>query len=161
MQVDHCCDSRGRPRPSMGPWLHDSRTTAAQEVGGRPRDRTSVSGPTLLLVADAGFHEAARCRETRVMEPGEVAVDLKEMARLMSISASTLNRYAAQGLVPSFRVGRSYRFFPSEVVEHLRTPVLPKPANPWGLSERSHILRPNSDSWARSPRSRAARRRKD
>jgi len=77
------------------------------------------------------------------VEPGEQAVDIKEMARLLGVSASTIYVRARAGEVPPVRVGRLWRFFPSEVRSHLER------------AERE------ADPWARSARSRSARRRGD
>ena len=72
----------------------------------------------------------------------EAAVDAREMARLLGVSPDTVRRRAALGELPGVRIGRQWRFWPSEVKQHL---------------ERRSSAR---DPWARSAASRRALNRR-
>lgn len=62
----------------------------------------------------------------------EPAVNAVEMAVLLRVTTETVYRLARTGDIPGFRVGRSWRFYPSAVREHLT----PKPGS-WTQSRRS------------------------
>lgn len=49
----------------------------------------------------------------------EVAVSAGELSRLLAVSPATVHALASRGNIPAFRVGRVWRFFPSQVVAHL------------------------------------------
>jgi len=77
------------------------------------------------------------------MNPTEKAVDVAGLAQILEVSAGTIYRKAtdqapAADEIPGFRVGRTWRFYPSVVKEHQSKA---------------------RDPWAYSPASRAARRR--
>ena len=63
----------------------------------------------------------------------EVAVDAVEMARLLNVAPKTVVAMAKRGDIPGFKPARHWRFFPSEVVEHLKAPK----TDPWAQSARS------------------------
>jgi excisionase family DNA binding protein len=66
------------------------------------------------------------------MNPTENAVDVAGMAEILLCSEHTIYRLARGGAIPGVRVGRSWRFYPSEVKAKLSEPV-----DPWKLSTRS------------------------
>jgi excisionase family DNA binding protein len=68
----------------------------------------------------------------------EATVDATALASLLEVNRETIYRLARAGSIPSIRVGRVWRFYPSEVRERLSQP---------------------HDPWKQSPRSRSARRR--
>lgn len=71
----------------------------------------------------------------------EQALDVAGMAALLRVSPDTVRRYAKNGTIPSFRIGSKLRFYPSSVEQKFRETV------------------ETADPWARSPQSRARRRR--
>jgi excisionase family DNA binding protein len=73
------------------------------------------------------------------MEPGEVAVDVRELARLLGVSADTIRLRARRSEIPAFRIGRRYRFFPSEVREHYRRQQ--EQVDDWAMSSQSRHAR--------------------
>lgn len=71
------------------------------------------------------------------MNEPEEAVGVTEIARLLGVSTDTVYSKVRSGEIPGFKVGRVWRFWPSEV--------------------RAHLSRPR-DPWEQSPASRRARR---
>ena len=65
-------------------------------------------------------------------DPTEHAVDIRGIADILGISTDTAYRKANLGQIPGFRVGRSWRFFPSVVRAELS-----KPRDPWAYSARA------------------------
>ncbi len=61
------------------------------------------------------------------MSEHEEAVDVDEIARILHVSRDTIYARARAGEIPAFKVGRVWRFWPSEVREALR----PKPVDLW------------------------------
>lgn len=68
----------------------------------------------------------------------ELPVDADSLAQLLEVSRETIYRLARTGGIPSIRIGRVWRFYPSEVKAKLSEP---------------------HDPWKQTPRSRSARRR--
>lgn len=68
----------------------------------------------------------------------EEAVGIAGIAKVLNCSTATAYRMARSGQIPGIRTGRKWAFFPSEVKAALAAP---------------------RDPWARSPQSRAAKRR--
>ncbi|MGZ0068645.1 helix-turn-helix domain-containing protein [Microbacterium arborescens] len=64
-------------------------------------------------------------------------VDVREMARILSVSTDTVYRWARGGHIPAIRVGGRWRFLTAEVVESVRH----IPDDPWQQSERSRSAR--------------------
>ena len=62
----------------------------------------------------------------------EEAVTAAELAEVLRCSTEKVYRMARAGEIPAIRVGRSWRFYPTQVKEHLS---------------------PSTDTWARSSRS--------
>jgi excisionase family DNA binding protein len=67
----------------------------------------------------------------------EEAIDIAGLATLLHVSKDTAYALAQTKAVPAFKVGRVWRFFPSQVLAKLAEPV---------------------DAWARSSHSKARRR---
>lgn len=66
----------------------------------------------------------------------ELAVDADSLAHLLEVSRETVYRLARSGVIPSIRVGRVWRFYPSEVKAKLA-----EPHDPWKQSSRSRSAR--------------------
>jgi excisionase family DNA binding protein len=66
----------------------------------------------------------------------EIAVDADSLASLLEVSRETVYRLARTGGIPSIRVGRVWRFYPSEVRAKLSQPI-----DPWKQSARSRSAR--------------------
>lgn len=62
----------------------------------------------------------------------EQAVPTADIARLLTRSEKSVQQMARAGTIPGFKVGHSWRFFPSKVLAHLE-----KPAPMWYQSNRS------------------------
>lgn len=69
----------------------------------------------------------------------EVAADVTELARILRCSTDKVYRMARAKDIPSFRIGRALRFYPSEVKAALSAP---KPT--WTQSKRSTARRRRS-----------------
>lgn len=61
---------------------------------------------------------------------GEALVDAHEMARILGVSYETVIRYARAGDIPSLRVGKLWRFVPTQVLDTLATPSVDLWARP-------------------------------
>jgi excisionase family DNA binding protein len=66
----------------------------------------------------------------------EPMVDANALASLLEVNRETVYRLARSGAIPSIRVGRVWRFYPSEVKERLA-----QPHDPWKQSARSRTAR--------------------
>ncbi|MCJ1709290.1 helix-turn-helix domain-containing protein [Microbacterium sp. VKM Ac-2923] len=66
------------------------------------------------------------------VDESENAVTIPEIAILLRVSTAKVYRMANAGEIPAFRVGRSWRFFPSKVRAHLEAPK-----DRWAQSARS------------------------
>ena len=66
----------------------------------------------------------------------ESAVDADDLANLLEVSRETVYRLARTGGIPSIRVGRVWRFYPSEVKAKLAEPI-----DPWKQPARSRSAR--------------------
>ena len=66
----------------------------------------------------------------------ELAVDADSLSQLLEVSRETIYRLARSGDIPSIRVGRVWRFYPSEVKAKLS-----EPHDPWKQSARSRSTR--------------------
>lgn len=66
----------------------------------------------------------------------ELAVDADSLSQLLEVSRETIYRLARSGDIPSIRVGRVWRFYPSEVKAKLA-----EPHDPWKQSTRSRSTR--------------------
>lgn len=53
----------------------------------------------------------------------EIAVDVAGMAEALNVAPNTVRNLARAGTIPAFKVGRSWRFFPSKVIASLEKPV--------------------------------------
>lgn len=76
------------------------------------------------------------------MEKDEKAVDSKRLAEILNVSYGSINGKAQSGEIPGFKIGKRWRFFPSEVIAHLR-----------GVEEEA-----SRDIFRQSPRSAAGHR---
>lgn len=68
------------------------------------------------------------------MDAGEGMVTAAELAEMLRVSKQSVWRMARQKEIPAMKIGRSYRFYPSEVRFKLANPVQPAP---WSQSARS------------------------
>lgn len=66
----------------------------------------------------------------------EHAVDADELAHILSVSKEKVYRMARSGEIPHIKVGRIWRFYPSEVKAKLS-----QPRDPWKQSSRSRSAR--------------------
>ncbi|WP_167626530.1 helix-turn-helix domain-containing protein [Microbacterium hominis] len=66
-------------------------------------------------------------------EPSEVLVDAARMASILGVSRETVYSKARAGDIPSFRIGRLYRFNVDDVLKALQPP---SPGS-WHQSRRS------------------------
>jgi len=57
------------------------------------------------------------------MTSTEAAVGVAEQALRLGVSKDTIYRLVRRGTIPGFKVGRDWRFFPSQVEQALSTPV--------------------------------------
>jgi excisionase family DNA binding protein len=71
----------------------------------------------------------------RALEAREQAVRASELAKLLGVTRQHVYKMAAEGLIPSFRVGAAVRFDPALLAEWLRR-KMPKPI---GTAERERI----------------------
>lgn len=62
----------------------------------------------------------------------EQMVDAEAVAYRLGVSRTTIYRHANQGVLPGHKVGRIWRFWPSEVDASLNAPK-----DPWKLSKGS------------------------
>lgn len=68
------------------------------------------------------------------MDAGEDMVTAVELADILRVSPQTVWRMARQKEIPAMKIGRSYRFYPSEVRFKLANPATPPS---WSQSARS------------------------
>jgi len=73
----------------------------------------------------------------------ERAVNADEIAELLAVHRSTIYSLARSGAIPAFKVGRMWRFFPSQVIAHLN-----RPRDPWAKRERGTLDKRPPDPWA-------------
>lgn len=71
----------------------------------------------------------------QALEARDEAMRARELAKLLGVTRQHVYKMAAEGVIPSFRVGSSVRFDPALVAEWLRR-KMPKPVVP---SERPRI----------------------
>lgn len=85
-------------------------------------------------VTEEAIRRILREELERVVRPSapEQMVDLAGMALILDVSKDTVYRMARSDEIPSHRLGRAWRFLPSEVREHLS-----RPRDPWMQSARS------------------------
>lgn len=57
------------------------------------------------------------------MSTTEPAVGTAEQALQLGVSKDTIYRLVRQGTIPGFKVGRDWRFYPSQVQQALSSPV--------------------------------------
>ena len=70
--------------------------------------------------------------------PEEQALDVAGAAAMLQISTDTVYHRARSGDLPGFRVGRSWRFWPSEI----RKALAPAPrVDPWAMPAASRRAR--------------------
>lgn len=62
----------------------------------------------------------------------ETAVSVDALAQILEVNRETVYRLARSGAIPAVRVGRVWRFFPTEVKAKLS-----EPRDPWQQPERS------------------------
>lgn len=67
----------------------------------------------------------------------EQATGIAGIAHMLRVSPDTVYHRARSGELPGFKVGRVWRFFPSEV----RQALAPKPADPWAMPAASRRAR--------------------
>jgi len=53
----------------------------------------------------------------------ETAVSVSELRRRLDVSKDTVYKLAREGRIPAFKVGRDWRFYPSQVDDALSKPV--------------------------------------
>ena len=63
------------------------------------------------------------------------ALTVSELAVILQVSGHMVYRYAADGTIPAFRVGRSWRFWLADVKRALEAPS----ADPWAKPIRKKI----------------------
>jgi len=68
--------------------------------------------------------------------PAEPYSTAEEIARLLKKSRETIYRYARDGDIPAFKVGREWRFDQPKVLDHLQSEP-----DPWVLSPRARARR--------------------
>ncbi len=69
--------------------------------------------------------------------PDEQMIGPAEVAALLQVSTETVYHRARAGDLPGVKVGRLWRFWPSEIREALR----PKPVDPWAMPAASRRAR--------------------
>ena len=57
------------------------------------------------------------------MSDTETAVGVAEQALRLGVSKDTIYRLVRRGTIPGFKVGRDWRFLPTQVEQALNTPV--------------------------------------
>ena len=67
----------------------------------------------------------------------EEPVDVANLAAYLKVSPGTVYRQAKAGEIPGFKIGGSWRFFPSEVIAAAR----PKVVDPWAQPPRARRRR--------------------
>lgn len=73
------------------------------------------------------------------MTPNEEAIDIRGVAKMLNIGVDNAYRKAKAKEIPGFKIGRNWRFFPSEVHE-----ALSKPADEWAYLKGSRLGRRRS-----------------
>lgn len=68
----------------------------------------------------------ASAKVLRTLEARDDALKARELAKLLGVTRQHVYKMAAEGLIPSFRVGVAVRFDPALVAEWLRR-KMPKP----------------------------------
>lgn len=63
----------------------------------------------------------------------EAAVGVREIALMLKASPEKVYQLVRRGEIPGFKLGGVWRFFPSEVREHVTAPK----TDPWAQSARS------------------------
>jgi excisionase family DNA binding protein len=63
----------------------------------------------------------------------EVAVGIPQIASMLGVSTDTIYRMVRGGEIPGFKMKGVWRFFPSEVKQHVKAPKV----DPWAQSARS------------------------
>jgi excisionase family DNA binding protein len=63
----------------------------------------------------------------------EVAVGIPQISSMLGVSTDTIYRMARAGEIPGFKMKGVWRFFPSEVKQHVKAPKV----DPWAQSARS------------------------
>jgi excisionase family DNA binding protein len=61
----------------------------------------------------------------RKLESGSSALRARDLAQLFGVTQQHIYKLAAQGVIPSFRVGTAVRFDPATVAEWLRRKISP------------------------------------
>ena len=82
----------------------------------RSMDRFSPFNSTLLAVS----------KIIQALEARDEAIRARELAKLLGVTRQHVYKMAAEGLIPSFRVGAAVRFDPALLAEWLRR-KMPKP----------------------------------
>lgn len=67
----------------------------------------------------------------------EAAVGVAEIAVMLKASPTKIYEMVRRGDLPGFKLGGTWRFFPSEVKAHVRAPK----TDPWAQSARSRARR--------------------
>lgn len=49
---------------------------------------------------------------------------INELAKTLSLSSSTIHKYASQGKIPAIRIGKIWRFQLDAVIEHFQQPII-------------------------------------
>lgn len=79
----------------------------------------------------------------------EPLTDVREMARVLSVSQDTIYRWARSGVIPALKIGNRWRFIVTEVLESVRRQAEPHP-DPWHQSSRSAAAKQGWERrWAR------------
>ena len=94
-----------------------------------------VDGTEALTLEDAAVISDALGCDLPVLIYGseEAAVGIPEIAVLLKMSTDSIYRLARGGDIPGFKVKGVWRFFPSEVKDHVKAPK----TDPWAQSARS------------------------
>lgn len=111
-------------------WLSVETGIAADKLTG-----ILAGDSTALMLEDAAVIADALGVELPILisENVEEAVGIPQIARMLHISTDTVYRKARAGEIPGFKLGGLWRFFPSEVKEHIKAPKV----DPWAQSARS------------------------
>ena len=60
----------------------------------------------------------------------EEPIDAEEAAKMLGVTARTVTRLAERGEIPGFRVGRLWRFRPSDIREYIEKQLRRPPDKP-------------------------------
>ncbi|GAA2748755.1 helix-turn-helix domain-containing protein [Amnibacterium kyonggiense] len=74
-------------------------------------------------------------------QPPEHAVDVLGLTEILGVSKDTIYSMARSGEIPSIRLGRLWRFYPTQVREHLEAEAAARRSDLWARPSRSKVAR--------------------